>query len=65
MTVSDPAKALVPAQAPDPVQDDALFDDPDSLDVGTTSSGIAADNEGSIYSADVAAHNLRKYIKVR
>ena len=39
--------------------------DPDSLDVGTTSSGIAADDEGSIYSADVAAHNLRKYIKVR
>ena len=39
--------------------------DPDSLDVGTTSSGIAADAEGSIYSADVAAHNLRKYMKVK
>jgi len=26
---------------------------------------IAADDEGSIYSADVAAHNLRKYIKIR
>ena len=39
--------------------------DPDSLDVGTTASGIAADAEGSIYAADVAAHNLRKYIKVK
>jgi hypothetical protein len=39
--------------------------DPDSLDVGTTASGIAADAEGSIYAADVAAHNLRKYVKVK
>jgi 6-bladed beta-propeller/NHL repeat len=39
--------------------------DPDSLSRGTTSSGIAADDEGSIYSADVAAHNLRKYVKVK
>src|SRR5712691_9724277 len=39
--------------------------DPDKLDVGTTSSGIAADDAGSIYSADVAAHNLRKYVKVK
>jgi DNA-binding beta-propeller fold protein YncE len=39
--------------------------DPDKLDVGTTASGIAADDMGSIYAADVAAHNLRKYIKVR
>jgi DNA-binding beta-propeller fold protein YncE len=39
--------------------------DPDSLTRGTTSSGIAADDEGSIYSADVAAHNLRKYLKVK
>jgi hypothetical protein len=38
--------------------------DPDKLDVGTTASGIAADEKGSIYAADVAAHNLRKYIKV-
>jgi len=34
-------------------------------DVGTTASGIAADDMGSIYAADVAAHNLRKYIKVK
>ena len=39
--------------------------DPDSLDVGTTASGIAADDAGSIYAADVAAHNLRKYVKVK
>ena len=39
--------------------------DPDKLDVGTTASGIAADNAGSIYAADVAAHNLRKYVKVQ
>ena len=39
--------------------------DPDKLDVGTTASGIAADDAGSIYAADVAAHNLRKYVKVQ
>jgi DNA-binding beta-propeller fold protein YncE len=39
--------------------------DPDKLDVGTTASGIAADDAGSIYAADVAAHNLRKYAKVK
>jgi hypothetical protein len=39
--------------------------DPNSLTRGTTSSGIAADSEGSIYSADVAAHNLRKYALVK
>ncbi|HJT88140.1 MAG TPA: 6-bladed beta-propeller, partial [Bryobacteraceae bacterium] len=39
--------------------------DPASLDVGTTASGIAADDAGSIYAADVAAHNLRKYVRVK
>ena len=39
--------------------------DPDKLDVGTTASGIAADDAGTIYAADVAAHNLRKYVKVK
>ena len=39
--------------------------DPDKLDVGTSASGIAADDAGSIYAADVAAHNLRKYVKVK
>ena len=39
--------------------------DPDKLDVGTSASGIAADDAGTIYAADVAAHNLRKYVKVK
>jgi hypothetical protein len=39
--------------------------DPDKLDVGTSASGIAADESGTIYAADVAAHNLRKYVKVK
>jgi hypothetical protein len=39
--------------------------DADKLDVGTTASGIAADDAGTIYAADVAAHNLRKYVKVK
>ena len=37
--------------------------DPDKLDVGTSASGITADDAGNIYAADVAAHNLRKYMK--
>jgi len=32
---------------------------------GTTASGIAADSNGSVFAADVGAHNLRKYVKVR
>ena len=39
--------------------------DPDKLDAGTSASGIATDDAGNIYAADVAAHNLRKYVKVR
>jgi len=39
--------------------------DPDALDYGSTASGLAADADGSIYAADVAAHNLRKYMKVK
>ena len=39
--------------------------DPDKLDVGTSASGIAADDAGTIYAADVAAHKLRKYVKVK
>ncbi len=46
----------------------AFIPDPADLDkanVGTSSSGIAADDAGTIYSADVAAHNLRKYVKIK
>jgi hypothetical protein len=46
----------------------AFIPDPADLDkiaAGTSASGIAADSMGSVYAADVGAHNLRKYIKVR
>jgi len=46
----------------------AFIPDPADLDkviVGTSASGIAADDMGSIYAADVGTHNLRKYVKVR
>jgi DNA-binding beta-propeller fold protein YncE len=44
----------------------AFIPDPADLDKivrGTSASGIAADDMGSIYAADVGAHNLRKYVK--
>jgi DNA-binding beta-propeller fold protein YncE len=46
----------------------AFIPDPADLDTviaGTSASGIAADAASSIFAADVGAHNLRKYIKVR
>jgi len=46
----------------------AFIPDPADLDkisTGTSASGIAADNRGNVYAADVGAHNLRKYVKVR
>jgi hypothetical protein len=46
----------------------AFIPDPADLDTvvaGTSASGIAADAAGSIFAADVGAHNLRKYVKVR
>jgi hypothetical protein len=46
----------------------AFIPDPADLDnvvAGTSASGIAADREGSVFAADVGAHNLRKYTKVR
>ncbi len=46
----------------------AFIPDPADLDKvirGTSASGIAADAMGSVYAADVGAHNLRKYVKVR
>jgi DNA-binding beta-propeller fold protein YncE len=44
----------------------AFIPDPTDLDTvenGTSASGIAADGEGSVFAADVGAHNLRKYVK--
>jgi DNA-binding beta-propeller fold protein YncE len=46
----------------------AFIPDPADLDKivrGTSASGIAADSMGSIYAADVGAHNLRKYVKIK
>jgi hypothetical protein len=46
----------------------AFIPDPADLDKvikGTSASGIAADDKGTIYAADVGAHNLRKYVKVK
>ena len=46
-----------------------LIPDPGDLskmtDTGTSASGIAADDQGNIYAADVGLNNLRKYSKVR
>lgn len=46
-----------------------LIPDPGDLskmpDTGTSASGIAVDNQGNIYAADVGFNNLRKYIKVQ
>jgi hypothetical protein len=46
----------------------AFIPDPTDLDTvitGTSASGIAADDKGSVFAADVGAHKLRKYVKVR
>jgi DNA-binding beta-propeller fold protein YncE len=46
----------------------AFIPDPADLDKvirGTSASGIAADSNGSVFAADVGAHNLRKYVKVK
>jgi hypothetical protein len=45
-----------------------LIPDPGDLskmtDTGTSASGLAADDQGNIYAADVGLNNLRKYVKV-
>jgi hypothetical protein len=46
-----------------------LIPDPGDLskmtDSGTSASGIAVDDQGNIYAADVGFNNLRKYVKVQ
>ena len=46
-----------------------LIPDPGDLskmtDTGTSASGIAEDDQGNIYAADVGENNLRKYVKVQ
>jgi DNA-binding beta-propeller fold protein YncE len=39
--------------------------DLNQVEWGTSASGIAADDEGSVFAADVGTHNLRKYAKVK
>jgi hypothetical protein len=46
----------------------AFIPDPadlDKVEVGSSASGIAADDMGTIYAADVGIHNLRKYVRVK
>jgi len=46
----------------------AFIPDPADLDTvvrGTSASGIAADSSGAVFAADVGAHNLRKYVKIK
>jgi hypothetical protein len=46
----------------------AFIPDPTDLDTvitGTSASGIAADSAGSVFAADVGAHKLRKYIRLK
>jgi 6-bladed beta-propeller/NHL repeat len=46
-----------------------LIPDPGDLskmtDTGTSASGLAVDDKGSLYAADVGLNNLRKYVKVQ
>jgi DNA-binding beta-propeller fold protein YncE len=46
-----------------------LIPDPGDLskmtDTGTSASGIAADDQGNVYAADVGLNNLRKYVRVQ
>jgi DNA-binding beta-propeller fold protein YncE len=58
ITVGSVKDGALKAFIPDP-------GDLDKVDVGTSASGIAADDAGTIYAADVGTHGLRKYLKVR
>jgi DNA-binding beta-propeller fold protein YncE len=47
---------------------EAFIPDPADLDTvaaGTSASGIAADSMGSVFAADVGAHRLRKYVRIK
>jgi len=58
IVVGDAKDGSLKAFIPDP-------SDINKVEWGTSASGIAADDEGSIFAADVGTHNLRKYIKVK
>jgi hypothetical protein len=58
ITIGSVKDGALKAFIPDP-------SDLDKVDVGTSASGIAADDMGTIYAADVGTHGLRKYLKLR
>ena len=58
ITIGNAKNGSLTAFIPDP-------SDLDQVDVGTSASGIAADDMGNIYAADVGTHGLRKYVKVK
>jgi len=46
----------------------AFIPDPSDINQvewGTSASGIAADDDGNVYAADVGTHNLRKYVRAQ
>ena len=55
ITIGSAKDGSLRAFIPDPT-------DLDQVDVGTSASGIAADDKGAIYAADVGPHKLRKYV---
>jgi hypothetical protein len=58
IVVGDAMNGSLKAFIPDP-------SDINKVEWGTSASGIAVDEEGSIFAADVGTHNLRKYVKVK
>jgi DNA-binding beta-propeller fold protein YncE len=58
IVVGDAMNGSLEAFIPDP-------SDINKVEWGTSASGIAVDEEGSIFAADVGTHNLRKYVKVK
>jgi DNA-binding beta-propeller fold protein YncE len=58
IVIGDARDGSLKAFIPDPA-------DLDTVERGTSASGIAADDMGNIYAADVGAHNLRKYIRLK
>jgi DNA-binding beta-propeller fold protein YncE len=58
ITIGNAIDGSLKAFVPDPA-------DLDNVVRGTSASGIAADSMGSVFAADVGAHNLRKYVKVK
>lgn len=58
ITIGNAIDGSLKAFIPDPA-------DLDTVAAGTSASGIAADSMGSVFAADVGAHGLRKYVKIK